>query len=74
MMELETKNNTGLYDKKAKLKTDRSTDIIHWLSHGLSFRIIDQDRFSTEIAPKYFKRKPCLRCSVLLEFPFVQYW
>jgi hypothetical protein len=63
MMELETKHNTGLYDKKAKLKTERSTDIIHWLSHGLSFRIIDQERFSSEIAPKYFKRECRVDCS-----------
>jgi hypothetical protein len=32
-------------------------EILQWASHGLCFRIVDQDIFSDDIVPKYFKRK-----------------
>ena len=32
-------------------------DVIHWLPHGLAFKVVDSDKFSEEVIPKYFKRK-----------------
>jgi hypothetical protein len=32
-------------------------DVLLWLPHGLAFKIVDSDRFSEEIIPRYFKRK-----------------
>ena len=32
-------------------------EIIHWLPHGLAFKVIDNEKFSEEVLPKYFKRK-----------------
>lgn len=32
-------------------------DVVDWMPHGFSFRIIDVDKFADEIVPRYFKRK-----------------
>ena len=32
-------------------------EIIHWLPHGLAFKVVDNEKFSEEVLPKYFKRK-----------------
>lgn len=31
-------------------------EVIHWLPHGLAFKVADSDTFSEEVIPKYFKR------------------
>lgn len=36
---------------------EETTDLIKWVQHGYCFRIIDPDRFSSELVPRYFKRK-----------------
>jgi hypothetical protein len=41
------------------LMENESNDVVQWLSHGFSFRILDFDRFYEEIVPRYFKRE-CL--------------
>jgi len=40
----------------ALLEVD-TTGVIVWAHHGLCFRITDNEKFSKEIVPKYFKRK-----------------
>ena len=32
-------------------------EVINWLPHGLAFKVVDSDKFSEEVIPKYFKRK-----------------
>ena len=32
-------------------------EIIHWLPHGLAFKVVDNEKFSEGVLPKYFKRK-----------------
>lgn len=32
-------------------------EVIHWLPHGLAFKVVDSDKFAEEVIPKYFKRK-----------------
>lgn len=32
-------------------------EVIHWLPHGLAFKVVDSDKFSEEVIPKYFKRE-----------------
>ncbi len=32
-------------------------EIIAWLSNGLAFRVVDHQRFESEIIPKYFNRE-----------------
>jgi hypothetical protein len=36
---------------------DESDDIIKWQGEGTSFRIVDHDRFESEVIYKYFKHK-----------------
>ena len=31
-------------------------EIIHWLPHGLAFKVVDNEKFSEGVLPKYFKR------------------
>ena len=31
-------------------------EFIHWLPHGLAFKVVDSDKFSEKVIPKYFKR------------------
>jgi HSF-type DNA-binding len=32
-------------------------EIIHWLPHGLAFKVVDNEKFSEGVLPKYFKRE-----------------
>lgn len=32
-------------------------EIIHWLPHGLAFKVVDNEKFSDSVLPKYFKRE-----------------
>lgn len=41
-----------------KLLENESNDCVTWAPQGIAFYIIDQTRFSEQIIPKYFKRKP----------------
>eukprot|EP01038_Epipyxis_sp_PR26KG_P005312 gene5312-7376_t len=38
------------------LDCEQHTGIIEWVHHGYSFRIIEPERFSVEIVPRYFKQ------------------
>lgn len=40
-------------------------EIINWLPHGLAFKVVDSDKFSEEVIPKYFKRKH----NIIIEVP-----
>ena len=40
-------------------------EIINWLPHGLAFKVVDSDKFSEEVIPKYFKRK----LNIIIEMP-----
>lgn len=40
-------------------------EIINWLPHGLAFKVVDSDKFSEEVIPKYFKRKQ----TTIIEMP-----
>lgn len=43
--------------KLFNLLKSENKEIIEWLDHGESFRIIDIEFFANNIIPKYFKRK-----------------
>lgn len=47
---------------------NESPEIIQWNENGLSFRIVDHNRFEREIVPKYFRREvsPCFLLFMLL--------
>lgn len=32
-------------------------EVIHWLPHGLAFKVVDNEKFSEGVLPKYFKRE-----------------
>ena len=32
-------------------------ELIHWVEHGMCFRIEDAEKFADIVIPKYFKRK-----------------
>ena len=40
-------------------------EVIHWLPHGLAFKVVDSDKFSEEVIPKYFKRKYYITCKTI---------
>lgn len=42
-------------EKVYQLLQNESQEVVRWLSHGLAFKIIDPERFSSEILPKYFR-------------------
>jgi HSF-type DNA-binding len=35
-------------------------EVIHWLPHGLAFKVVDNEKFSEGVLPKYFKRESSL--------------
>lgn len=42
--------------KLYQILEEESRDVICWNDNGLSFRIVNADRFEKEILPKYFRR------------------
>jgi hypothetical protein len=52
-------NSTMTFPQKLfiLMESEHGGEIVQWSHHGFSFRILDSDRFSCEIVPKYFKRK-----------------
>lgn len=52
-------NSTLTFPQKLFILMEKEAgDIIQWATHGLCFRIIDEDTFVDALMPKYFKRKP----------------
>jgi hypothetical protein len=49
--------NANFPQKLFTLMENEPSDVVCWSERGLSFRVVDQDKFSEEIVPKYFRRK-----------------
>lgn len=58
--------NSNFPQKLYVILDTESADIICWNEKGSSFRVIDQDKFTDEIGPKYFRRK-------LTRYPFTSF-
>jgi hypothetical protein len=58
--------NANFPQKLFTLMENEPSDVVCWSERGLSFRVVDQDKFSEEIVPKYFRRKFCDLFSSLL--------
>lgn len=51
-------NSTLTFPQKLFILMEKETgEIIQWATHGLCFRISDEDTFVDVLMPKYFKRK-----------------
>lgn len=50
-------SNLSFPQKLFALLEYESDGMIQWAPNGLCFRLTDQDRFASEVVPKYFKRK-----------------
>lgn len=42
-------------EKMFQILDSESPEVVHWLSHGLAFKVVDPWRFSIEVLPKYFR-------------------
>jgi hypothetical protein len=43
--------------KLFSLMENEPGDVVAWSERGLSFRVVNPDKFAEEVVPKYFRRK-----------------
>lgn len=58
----EKKNQFPFHIKLFNLLELSDQTVVSWLSNGRAFRVLDMDKFVTDILPQYFNRK----CSIIL--------
>ena len=52
----EITQNSNFPQKLYALMELEPSDIVCWTERGLSFRVVDPEKFAEEVVPKYFRR------------------
>jgi hypothetical protein len=67
----ELSQNSNFPQKLFALMESEHSDVVCWTDRGLSFRVVNPEKFAEDVVPKYFRRKEyitCLNSSQLVMF------